>query len=174
MQNNWIIFFSAGMLAGGLVGYYICKKKYHIVKVEEVKPAKGPVTIDEEVETEVFKEKIFEASYKRPEKDVEEEWEEAEKVNPIEPEMVPYQISPEAFANEHSDYAKLTMVFYEENEVLLDEEEECVDIGSTIGYDILNHFGEYEKDAVFVRNERLGNDYEVLLEHRAYDGPGGE
>ena len=170
MQNNWIIFFSTGMVAGGVVGYFICKKRYHIVKAE---PVETPVILKKE-EVKDYKEKVYEASYKQEEKEGDEEWDEAEKINPAEPEMVPYVISPEAFASEHSDYAKLTVVYYEDNEVLLDEEEECMDIGSTIGYDSINHFGEYEKDACFIRNERLGNDYEVLLEHRAYEGPGGE
>ena len=174
MKNpNWMIFFSAGMVTGGLVGYFICKKKYHIVKVEAVDiPTKKKELTDEEKKE--FNEKVYSASYKKEEIDGDEEWEEAEKVNPVEPEMVPYVISPEAFASEHIDYAKLTVVYYEDNEVLLNDEEECVDIGSTIGYDAVNHFGEYEKDACFIRNEKLGNDYEVLLEHRAYDGPGGE
>lgn len=171
MQNNWIIFFSTGMVAGGVVGYFICKKRYHIVKAE---PVETPVILNKEENVKDYKEKVYEASYKQEEKEGDEDWDEAEKVNPAEPEMVPYVISPEAFASEHSDYAKLTVVYYEDNEVLLDEEEECMDVGSTIGYDAINHFGEYEKDACFIRNERLGNDYEVLLEHRAYEGPGGE
>lgn len=182
MNNNWFIFFSAGMVAGGLVGYYICKKKYHIVKLEEAEePVKysGKGKLKDEINKE-YKEKIYEASYKKEEKEGDEEWEEANKVNPVEPEMVPYVISPDCYVGEHDDYAKIVLHYYEDNEVLeyeeynLDKgEDHFADIGSTIGYDAINHFGEFEKDTVFVRNEALGNDYEVLLEHCAYD-EGGE
>lgn len=174
MKSNWFIFFSAGMIAGGLVGYYICKKRYNIVKLEEVdQPVKK---IDKEKLKEDYEEKVYEASYKKHNKDGDGEWDEAEKVNPVEPEMVPYVISPDSYANEHNEYAKIVLYYYEDNEVLEYEEynldkgdDHFADIGSTIGYDAVNHFGEYETDAVFVRNERLGNDYEVLLIHSAYD-----
>lgn len=174
MKSNWFIFFSAGMIAGGLVGYYICKKKYNIVKLEEVdQPVKK---VDKEKLKEDYEEKVYEASYKKYNKDGDEDWDEAEKVNPVEPEMVPYVISPDSYANEHNEYAKIVLYYYEDNEVLEYEEynlekgdDHFADIGSTIGHDAVNHFGEYETDAVFVRNERLGNDYEVLLIHSAYD-----
>lgn len=183
MNNNWVIFFTAGMVAGGFVGYYICKKRYNIVKLEDVAPAREPVEASyshSKEETEEYTDKVFEASYARPEGSGDDEWDEAEKVNPVEPEMVPYAISPEGYANEHSDFAKIVLLYYEENEVLEYEEyneaegdDHFADIGSTIGHDALNHFGEYEEDAVFVRNEALGNDYEVILIHSAYD-EGGE
>lgn len=174
MKNNWFIFFSAGMIAGGLVGYYICKKKYNIVKLEEVDhPVKK---VDKEKLKEDYEEKVYEASYKKHNKDGDGEWDEAEKVNPVEPEMVPYVISPDSYANEHNEYAKIVLYYYEDNEVLEYEEynetkgdDHFADIGSTIGYDAVNHFGEFETDAVFIRNEALGNDYEVLLIHSAYD-----
>lgn len=174
MKNNWFIFFSAGMIAGGLVGYYICKKKYNIVKLEEVdQPVKK---VDKEKLKEDYEEKVYEASYKKHNKDGDGEWDEAEKVNPVEPEMVPYVISPDSYANEHNEYAKIVLYYYEDNEVLEYEEynetkgdDHFADIGSTIGYDAVNHFGEFETDAVFIRNEALGNDYEVLLIHSAYD-----
>lgn len=173
MQNNWFIFFSAGVVAGGVVGYYICKKKYHIVKIEE---ASEPVKVDKAVVKKEAEEKIYEASYKKHEVDGDEDWDEAEKVNPVEPEMVPYVISPDSYVTEHDDYAKIVLHYYEDNEVLEYEEynldkgdDHFADIGSTIGHDAVNHFGEFEKDTVYVRNEALGNDYEVLLEHCAYD-----
>lgn len=173
MQNNWFIFFSAGVVAGGVVGYYICKKRYHIVKIEEISE---PVKVDKAVVKKEAEEKIYEASYKKHEVDGDEDWDEAEKVNPVEPEMVPYVISPDSYVTEHNDYAKIVLHYYEDNEVLeydeynLDKgDDHFADIGSTIGHDAVNHFGEFEKDTVYVRNEALGNDYEVLLEHCAYD-----
>lgn len=178
---NWIIPFGAGMIAGGFTGYYICKKKYHIVKIEDAVECEIGIVNELVVDgADTYKEDLYSASYARKqEKTADEEWDDAEKLNPIEPEMVPYVISPEAFANEHDDYAKLTLLYYEDNEVLEYEEydqetgdDRFADIGSVIGYDAINHFGEYETDAVFVRNEALGNDYEVILMHGPFDEGG--
>ena len=43
-----------------------------------------------------------------------------------------------------------------------DEIEECV------GLDSLTHFGEYEEDSVFVRNDNLKIDYEILRDEDDY------
>ena len=40
-------------------------------------------------------------------------------------------------------------------------------IEETVG-DALEHFGEYEDDSVFVRNEENMCDYEILLDQRTY------
>lgn len=169
-RMNKAIIFCSGVVVGGISGYFFCKHKYHIVDVVDI-PESGPIRETKAVEEDTpHDEELYSVSYKKEDKSGDEEWDEAEKSGPVEPEMVPYVISPEAFANEHNDFAKLTLVYYEDNEVLLNDQEECVDIGTDIGYDAINHFGEYEKDAVFIRNEALGNDYEVLLEHAAWNG----
>ena len=42
------------------------------------------------------------------------------------------------------------------------------EIEETIGKSSLTRFGEYEPDSVFVRNDRLKCDYEILLDERSY------
>ena len=42
------------------------------------------------------------------------------------------------------------------------------DVEYVVGSDALNSFGEYEGRFVFVRNDRLKCDYEILLEQRKY------
>ena len=37
---------------------------------------------------------------------------------------------------------------------------------NVVGLESLAHFGEYEDDSVFVRNDRLKCDYEILLDQR--------
>ena len=52
---------------------------------------------------------------------------------------------------------------------MADDNDELVDdVEETVGSDSLNHFGEYEYDLVFVRNDRLKCDYEILLSLRKY------
>ena len=36
------------------------------------------------------------------------------------------------------------------------------------GPEVFSHFGEYEEDSIYVRNDVTGIDYEILLDHRLY------
>ncbi len=79
----------------------------------------------------------------------------------------PYVISPDEFG-EFYDYDTISLTYYTD-QVLADEDDELVgDIEETVGFESLNAFGEYEDDAVFVRNDRLKCDYEILLDQRKY------
>lgn len=79
----------------------------------------------------------------------------------------PYVISPDEFG-EFYDYEKVSLTYYAD-QVLADEDDELVeDIEETVGFESLNAFGEYEDDSVFVRNDRLKCDYEILLDQRKY------
>ena len=42
------------------------------------------------------------------------------------------------------------------------------DVEGTVGTDSLTHFGEYEDDSVFVRNDEKQIDYEILLDSDKY------
>lgn len=79
----------------------------------------------------------------------------------------PYVISPDEFG-EFDDYDTISLTYYAD-QVLADDDDELVeDIEETVGFESLNAFGEYEDDSVFVRNDRLKCDYEILLDQRKY------
>ena len=79
----------------------------------------------------------------------------------------PYVISPDEFGD-YPDYETISLTYYNDK-VLTDEYNEIVDdIDDLIGEDSLNHFGEYEDDSVFVRNDALKVDYEILLDSANY------
>ena len=46
--------------------------------------------------------------------------------------------------------------------------ESIEDVDDVVGEDSLNHFGEFEEDSVYVRNDERKCDYEILLDHRRY------
>lgn len=79
----------------------------------------------------------------------------------------PYVISPEEFG--YSDeYEKISLTYYAD-QVLADDDDRAIhDVEEIVGFDSLNHFGEYEDDSVFVRNDRLKVDYEILLSQLTY------
>lgn len=95
----------------------------------------------------------------------------------------PKIITPEEFTAEVSEYNemtneyevepydKITLTYYEIDDVLVDDtdgRQEIVDVEDTIGSEALTRFGEYESNVVYVRNEKLGADYEVIREHLSY------
>lgn len=79
----------------------------------------------------------------------------------------PYVISPEEFG-EREGYDQFSLTYYADS--YLTDENDCLieDVESIIGFESLTHFGEYEDDSVFVRNDRLKCDYEILLDQRRY------
>lgn len=78
----------------------------------------------------------------------------------------PYVISPEEFG-EYQDYEQIELIYYA-NGFLVDDQDEEVDDYSIVPDDFVEHFGEYEDDSVFVRNDELRCDYEILLSMKRY------
>ena len=79
----------------------------------------------------------------------------------------PYVISPDEFG-EKDDYDTITLMYYEDDILADDNEDKIDDVDGIIGYDSLSHFGEYEDDAVYVRNDARRTDYEVLRMLKTY------
>lgn len=74
----------------------------------------------------------------------------------------PYVIDPWDFGGEDG-YDTVTLIYYADN-VLTDSDNNVIedeDIDDFVGRDFAEHFGEYEKDCVCVRNDRLKTDYEI-------------
>lgn len=84
----------------------------------------------------------------------------------------PYIIAPEEFGD-LDDYETISLTYYAD-QILADDNDVIVDdVEDVVGFDslellTLNGFGEYEDDAVFVRNDRLKCDYEILRDQRTY------
>lgn len=83
----------------------------------------------------------------------------------------PYVIAAEQYHEERDYYDKETLYYYDEDEVLTDDQEEIItDEKAIVGEDSLLCFGDRSEDAdiVFVRNERLTTDYEVIRLSESY------
>lgn len=74
----------------------------------------------------------------------------------------PYVIDPWDFGGEDG-YDTITLNYYADG-VLTDDDDNVIEdeeIDDIVGKDFAEHFGEYEKDCVCVRNDRLKTDYEI-------------
>ena len=79
----------------------------------------------------------------------------------------PYIIEPEEFGTKDG-YDTVSLTYYAD-EVLTDDADYPIEnVEAIIGRNSLTHFGEYEDDAIHVRNDGLKTDYEVLMDTRNY------
>lgn len=78
----------------------------------------------------------------------------------------PYVISPDEFG-EKEGYEKISLTYYADG-VLTDEDDSPVRDAEELVGDALQHFGEYEDDSVFVRDDALKCDYEILRDNREF------
>ena len=81
----------------------------------------------------------------------------------------PYVISPDEFG-EFDDYETISLTYYQDGTLADDNDQVIDDVNDIIGNDSLTHFGEYEDDSVFVRNDKMKCDYEILYDRRSYQG----
>ena len=81
----------------------------------------------------------------------------------------PYGISDEEFYNKNSRFSKKTYVFYAEDGIFTDEcVTLCANVSLLFGQKWHMEIGKFEKDVAFIRNEKMGEDYEIIVEHCAY------
>lgn len=89
-----------------------------------------------------------------------------EEVNEMTDDKI-YVIKPEVFGGEDG-YEEESLTYYADR-VLCDEQDNVIeDAKSMVGPDFADYFGVYEDDAVYVRNEHLKIDYEILADSRKY------
>lgn len=168
-----IMIFVAGAGIGSAITYKLVKKQYDQIIQEEIdsvkeafsnKPDSTDAEKSEEEEPEPEKVKyrsiVDEAGYAtESEKEEEEEEEDMEK---------PHIISPEEFGD--SDYAVLTLTYFLDGTVLNDRNKIVTNVEELIGEGFAKHFGDYpeDPDTVYVRNDKLEIDFEVLKDYREY------
>lgn len=189
MKN--LLCFAAGAAIGSVVTWKLIEKKYKDLADEEIesvietfKNRKPRITKDEVKETV---EKVIN-KWKDPKETVEdivtaerysieneEEIDEDDESNYTidvdnDDEVVtPYVITPEEFG-EYNEYGTKTLTYYADN-VLTDEIDNPItseEMVTMIGPDALDHFGEYEDDSVYIRDETNEMDYEILKSEKMF------
>lgn len=148
--------FAAGAALGSLITWNVVKKKYERIAQEEINSVKEIFTVPKSAEP--TEESEIELDYGEAEKNKKEGDE-----NPLKP----YVISPDEFG-ERDGYPTVSLTYYEDG-ILTDESDEIIrNIDDVVGEDSLLHFGEYEDDSVFVRNDDLKIDFEILRDVRKF------
>lgn len=85
--------------------------------------------------------------------------------------LIPYVITEKEFSEENQHFDKITIDYYELDDTLADEQEEPIpDVSSIVGDEALLCFGKgsNDPDTIYVRNEKLSTDFEVIRLHKSY------
>ena len=164
-----IIFFGAGSAAGFLLARKLLTEKYMRIAQEEIDSVKAHFSFrNEKTEKEKPKpEKEQPANYRQYTAEL--GYRDKDETLPPASESRPRVISPDEFGD-RDGYDQISLTYYADK-TLTDDRDHAMDeeeIEDTVGKENLTHFGEYEPDSVFVRNDRLKADYEILLDTRTY------
>lgn len=186
MNKGTVIFaFSIGAALGSVVTLKVVKNKYERIANEEIKSMKGyfdkkynkynvddkdepnPKTEEaiDSVDFDEYESTLTDLGYTSHEET--EEQKGGMKSMNDKPNDKPYVIEPDEFGD-IDEYETVSLTYYADK-VLADEDNLVIhDVEEFVGYESLEHFGEYEEDSVFVRNDKHKTDYEILLDERKY------
>ena len=177
--------FAAGAAIGSVVTWKMVKTKYEQIaqeEIESVREAFGRDNDDTEEPAENEERDIVtdgpsvaeeirgiveklgytaESNEKEEPKEENKEEEEEEDMD-----SKPYVISPDEFGD--CEYITVSLSYYLDGIVTNEQGKIVTNTDELIGEDFADHFGEYEEDSVFVRNDRLGMDFEILKDYRDY------
>lgn len=179
-----VLLFTAGLVAGSVVTWKMTKDKYEQWANDEIRMMREYYNqkeeeyyeeedLDEEpIEAEVrtersakpdlteYTSRLNESGYtdysEISKKDEEED-------NESDMEEKPYVISPEEFGD-FDDYETIELTYYkngyvtDDQNILMSNDE----VEEAIGWNNITRMGEYEEDALHVRNEKRKTDYEIL------------
>ena len=174
-----VLIFTAGTLIGSVVTYKMIKDKYEQLAQEEIDSVKqefgiGVKKTEPEEPVKQIEEKTNNTStlkeydkilrnqkytkYSNSETDENKEETRVDR---------PYVIAPEEF-DELDDYESNELTYYSCGTLADDCDNIIDDVDEIVGDDFAEHFGEYEDDSVYIRNDALKCDYAIMRDYRRY------
>lgn len=175
-----LLIFAVGAAIGSAVTWKLVKTKYERIAQEEIdsvkevfsrrskdieepeekvetKEEKAPANDFREIEVGDYKETLTQSNYVQYSEIKEEAF------NMYKPQV----IEPTEFG-ECDGYDTISLNYYADGVLTDDFDNPIEDVERMVGVESLTHFGEYEDDSVFVRNDVLKADFEILLDTRNY------
>lgn len=180
-----ILMFVSGVMIGATVAIRLVKTKYEkraneeIESVREYYASKRAEAIKEEVEIKAYTDLVEETGYGGASSDdveVDDNIDKNTKKNKIvttENRNNTVLITPEELGEEIEEFGHAfditTLIYYADGVMTFHEDDHLVDdIEDLVGTEFKDHFGDYEADAVFVRNFRNETDYEIIKDDDKY------
>lgn len=188
-MNNFSTFiaFVAGAAIGSAITWKIVKTKYEQIAQEEIDSVKEVLlenekksetktdnsesddhisSINEKPSLSEYREMLKNQGYSTEKKPVDYSDMNIKKGEDNPMNIKPYVISPDELYE--NDYETESLTYWDDG--VLTDDMACIveNVDELVGLDSLNHFGEYENDSVFVRNDKLKIDFEILADSRKY------
>jgi hypothetical protein len=168
--------FAAGAAIGSLATYLVLKPYYKRIMDEEARSIIEIFSARNDERREEPEQDCDDTADKKPAKRVRTEKDEYadiaktyvgnKEVNDMDK---PYVIAPEEFG-ERDGYGIETLNYYADGVLTYDTGEPVDDVEGMVGLGFETHYGKYkdDPDAVYVRNEKLETDYEILRDESKY------
>ena len=174
------VIFAAGVSIGATVAWRFLKAKYARIAQEEIDSVKEIYSAKESKIKKVLSEAdVYKTKDNLVDESTRHEYskvvyglgytstDEKKEVKEDKVLVKPYVISPDELGEK--DYSIVSLNYYADG-VLADDFDVVIDdVENTVGEDALTHFGEYEDDSVFVRNDERELDYEILKDMRRFE-----
>lgn len=94
----------------------------------------------------------------------------AEKESPGDEKSRPHRISIDDFTENGPYYQQVTVTYFPKEQLLVDDiSGEFEDVESTVGKDNMELFRELDEDVIYIRNDNVSIDYEVVKSNAEYD-----
>lgn len=157
-MNNKILIFSLGVAVGAVTSWFIAREKYRKIADDEIASVKEVFQRKKKEEAELAEENT---TYN----DLSDVYDTESADDDIaeDKDDPPYIIEPEEYGNKVEN--ECTVLMWYGDDILTDTYGVNVDdIDNTVGREFIDHFGENpeEPDVVYVRNDRLEMDYQIL------------
>ena len=176
-----LFIFAAGAAIGSVVTWKLIKTKYEQIAQEEIDQIKEVYTYKKEVSVEGEPDRNEESDDSEPSemphiRDYASKLQEQNYIRyadatreEVADVVKPKVIRPEEFGEmEDEGYDTISLTYYADGVLTDDMDNPIEDVEYMVGKDSLTHFGEYEDDSVFVRNDQIKADVEILLDTRKF------
>ncbi len=162
-KTTGIAAFIFGAAIGSLTTWYLTKKYYAQIAQEEIDSVKetfSKKTEQEENEEHDYSKVLGYYGHSKKEEDM--------PVIDERPPVIeehPYVIEPNEFG-EDFQYEQIELTYYADGVLADDFNEPVENVDELVGADFADHFGEYEDDAVYIRNDQKRSEYAILKDER--------
>lgn len=159
-MNNKLLIFSLGVAVGAVTSWFVTREKYRKIADDEIASVKEVFQRKKKEEAELAEENVTYCGLidtydtGSADDDISEDRDDS---------LLPYIISPDEYGQDTDN--ECTVLMWYGDDILTDTYGVNVDdITNTVGREFIDHFGENpeESDVVYVRNDRLEMDYQIL------------
>ena len=182
-MNNRFLAFCFGIVTGSVATWYFVKKKYEQIAQEEIDSVKKVFAAkmvalstaqEDHVHPPISDEQLSAIRSKKPDlntytKTIAGSGYGSDLVSSTSNNKGSgvYVIAPNEFGD-FPDYNQVSLKYFSDG-IIVDEDGEVLDDANITEEDFVDHFGEYEDDSVYIRDDMRCCDYEILKDGRTYE-----